>query len=322
VIKRLTINITGNKLDISKPKDYKSVIHIIKYYLSKVNMEIVYNSTQYYYKTTELTIQPKDNMFMFDRENYEPTKTPYKTTDKIRFSVEYTDYEYNEPKLTNNNPTELNGDTNNSFENIEDNQQPKIRKLISYDKPQKKSITYYRDIVNETTTYKQKPYKQSVLYIHTETEDIIDIYGDCEVIHTNINNITPQKSKNGKKIIGYMYNGNVYQKDNHRYILNSVNKPKMKKPSRDKDTKELDLEVIENECKEYMDKSIDNCVNIVNKYKPQIFNKETQETYMNDRLNEINRKYNIVDKEYIDFTDLIECSNGMIELDNECLIED
>ena len=284
VIKSLTISITGNQLDISKQKDYKSVIHIIKYFLSKVNMEIVYNSTQYYYKTTELTIQPKDNMFMFDRENYELNKTPYKTTDKWRFSVE--------------------------------------RPLITYEKNPKKSITYYRDIVNETTTYKQKPYIQSVLYIHNETTDIIDIYGDCEVIHTNINNITPKKSRNGKKILGYMYNNKLYQKDNHRYILNNVNKPKMKKPSRDKDSKELDLEVIENECRDCMDKCMYNCVNVVNKYRPQIFNKETQETYMDNLLNEINRRYGIVDKEYIDFTDLIECSNGVIDLDNECLIED
>ena len=245
-------------------------------------MEITYNSTQYYYKTTELTIQPKTNIFMYDRENYELNKTPYKTTDKWRFSVN--------------------------------------RPLITYDKNPKKSITYYKDVVNETTTHILKPYEQSVIYIHNEKEDKIDVYGDCEIIHTNKDNIKPKKSRNGKKILGYMYNDKMYQLDNHRYILYNVNKPKMRKAERDTDTKELDLTKIENSSKECMDYCMYECKNIVSKYKPQIFNTETKQTYMNDRLNEMNRKYNIIDTEYIDFTDLIEFSDGM--LDNECLIDD
>mgnify|MGYP000214949062 CR=1 FL=1 len=30
-------------------------------------------------------------------------------------------------------------------------------------------------------------------------EDKIDVYGDCEIIHTNKDNIKPKKSRNGKK---------------------------------------------------------------------------------------------------------------------------
>jgi len=57
-----------NRLQPTKNNDYKDLMKIIKHYLLKINLIIEYETTQYFYKTTKLTIKQQDTNILLSHK--------------------------------------------------------------------------------------------------------------------------------------------------------------------------------------------------------------------------------------------------------------
>jgi hypothetical protein len=72
ILDKIEIEKTGTRLDITQKKDYNSILRILRHYLNKINIEIVFSTTNHFYKTTLLTFkQDKSKSYvMCDTDNY------------------------------------------------------------------------------------------------------------------------------------------------------------------------------------------------------------------------------------------------------------
>ena len=72
ILDKIEIEKTGSRLDITQKKDYNTILRILRYYLNKINIEIVFSTTNHFYKTTLLTFkQDKSKSYvMCDTDNY------------------------------------------------------------------------------------------------------------------------------------------------------------------------------------------------------------------------------------------------------------